>query len=1190
MKKFNLPTAYCKRPTAYCLLLTVLLLFSSTIMAATLIDEKFSSWPPAGWQIIDHSGNGAWTNHYAIHDWTSYIHKGDYPTNHNDTAAADAKHVNDATNPPVLFNTSLITPPLDLSDASYIVLYYDTVFFYSEYCSNYANVAVSTNNGASWVTALNWTGESHQKYGPGTNITVNISVAGGCSNALVRFHYYSSEDYYWEIDNVEIVVGTINPTDFDAKGVAENQIDLSWMTNEVGDEIIIARNISDSFGTPADGTVYNVSDNIGSSFVIYKGDEIGHSDSNLISEATEYFYKIWSVNSSTQYSEGVTAKAVSCVGTFPYMESFETDYGVWHNIEDCEHDWTRRSGTTPTFNTGPDGGANGSAYYIYTEASPPGSPDKTFLIEASFDFSESLNPELEFFYHMYGEEMGSLHIDVLDDSGAWHTNLWEKIGEQQTSSSAPWKSAIVDLQKFGEQSPLKVRFRGITAGLYYGDMAVDYITITNRPNNLFFTPKASNSSGHPGTTVQYNITALNLTTTNLDFNLTYSGFGGGTGWNETGPANTGLLIFRDSTNFTLNVTIDPNAAAEEAHTSVITSVSVDGVFTNSTEIITKCDWHYEIYSESFNVEKYHTNGWPNGWTNYFLGQTNNLGWFHGIERYLMLWAPAHDPAYGATNWFVSPAIDFSSGFDQIYLSFFFLHYSDPYVPMDHKQSVYVSSGSRNPNDGDYVKAADIDYGGNASWLYNLFDLSAFHGHSNVYIAIDYTSGNPMIAFDVVNIEGNKTGVKNAKLDSPTSFSLDAYQTAPAVTGSIYIAGSTGTSGPAAQVTAQFGYGLKNTVPFDNINWKWVDAVYSHSDDTHDYYVCGTAFPTVSGEMDCAFRFKNGFSSWIYADTNGSSNGYSKAAAGEMTVNMLPPIGELVKEQTMPKYIINAYTSVDNTLYDYAFADDFQFSSDTDINSIRWNAIYWGTGRTGYETGIVVKIYQNNPSGGGLPGAELYSEFIPGYSCEQVVKKDATYDININKYHIDLTTTFEAAANTKYWFSVQMQVPVQNESWGQIITSDPVSGQYGAQSDHGVWSLKDSDFGFALYGTQSPLLTAPVTQDFGSVELYMTSSVPLIVGNAGGGVLTGAVQNIFSPFFISGEINYFIPASSNIMLNTFFVPEAEGDFSQSVQLTGGGGKTVVFTGNAIPEPALFLILNFGFLILCIIKRQASNVNL
>jgi len=1174
MKKLNL-----KLFTAYCLLLSVLLISTTKLMAGIIIDEKFSSWPPANWQIVDHTGNGVWTNHYAIHNWTSYIHKGDYITNRNDTAAADSKHVNDYTNPPVVFSTSLITPPLDLSDVSYIVLNYDTVFFFSEYCSNYANVAVSTNSGATWIDILNWTGESHQKYGPGTNITLNISAAGGCPNALVRFFYYSEEDYYWEIDNVEIAAGTVNPTVFDARGATKSQIDLSWMTNEVGDGVIIARNLNDSFGTPTDGTVYNLGGNIGSSSVIYKGNGIEHSDSNFISEATEYFYKIWSMNSLTQYSEGVSAKAVSCVGSFPYMESFETDLGVWRGVKNNDFDWTRQSGPTPTGNSGPSSAFDGN-YYIYTDIKGGLYYNKAFLTEASFDFSESLNPEMEFFYHMYGAAIGSLQVKVLDEYGVWHTNLWKKSGEQQTSSDDPWRPAIVDLQKFGGQSPVKVRFEGISSNDYFGDTAVDYITITNRPNNLFFTPKTPGSSGHPGTTVQYNITALNITTTNLDFNLSYTGFGGGAGWNETGPSNTGFIIFRDSTNFTLTVNIDPNAAANEAHTSVITSVSVDGVFTNSTEIITKCDWHYEIYFEDFNGSEFTPGGWPCGWTNYFLGPVDE-GWFHGKDKYLMLWAPAHDPVYtsGVSNWFVSPAIDFSSGFDQIYLSFFFLHYSETSVPMDHKQSVYVSTGSRNPNDGDYVKASDINYGENAAWLYNLIDLSAFHGHSNVYIAIDYTSGNPMIAFDVVNIEGNRTRVKNAKLNSPTSFSLDSYQTAQAVTGSIYIAGSTGSNGPDTLVTAQFGYGLKDTNPLDNLNWRWNNAVYSYSDDDYDYYVCDTAFPTVSGEMNCAFRFKNGESSWVYADTIGSSNGYSISAAGEMTVNMLPPIGELVKEQTLPNYIINAFNSVYNTLYDYVFADDFQFTSDTDINSIRWEAIYWGTGRTGYETGIVLRIYQNNPTGGDLPGTELYSEFFPGYSCEQFVKKDDGYGMNILKYHIDLATTFEAAANTKYWVSLQMYVPVQNESWGQLVTTDSVSGQFGAQSDHGVWSLRDKDFGFELYGSQEPLLSVVATQDFGSVEMYVTSSVPLIVGNSGGGILAGAVQNISSPFFINGDTNYSVVASSFEMLDTYFVSDVEGDFEQNILLSGGGGKTVVFKGNAIPEPGfLFLILNFGFWIL------------
>jgi len=1152
--------------TAYWLLLTILLFATTTSFAAIILDEGFSSWPPANWQIVDHTGSGFWTNHFAIHSFTSYIHKNDPPGVDNDTAAADAKHTNDYIDPPIVFDTSLITPPLDLSGIEYVVLNYDTVFYYSAFCSNYANVAVSTNSGASWISAFNWTGESHQKYGPGTNVAVNISAAAGCSNALVRFHYYSAEDYYWEIDNVVIAAGTVNPTVFKAKGVAENQIDLSWMTNEVGDKVIIARNLSGSFGTPTDGTVYNNGDNIGSASVIYKGTDISHNDSDFILEGTEYFYKIWSVNSLTQYSQGVTAKAVSCIGSFPYMESFEADFGAWRGVENNDYNWTRQSGPTPTVSTGPMNAFDGN-YYIYTDIKGPLYYDKPFLIETSFDFSNSINPEMEFFYHMYGSAIGTLQVDVLDETGAWHNAIWIKSGEQQTSSEAPWKSAIIDLQGFGEQSPVKVRFKGVSGNDYYGDMAVDYITVTNRPNNLFFTPKAPGVSGHPGDTVQYNVTVINLTTTNLDFNLSYSGFGGGGGWNESGPANTGFLNFRENTNFTLNVTVDPNAIAEEAHTSVITSVSLDGVYTNSTEIITKCNWHYEIYSENFNEEFY----WPFGWTNYSLGQVGEK-WFYGIDKYTLLFAPTHDPTSGATNWFVSPAIDFNSGFDQIYLSFYFLFYSNPYVPMNHKQSVYVSTGSRNPNDGDYVKVSDIDYGANGSWCYNQMDLSAFHSYSNVYLAFDYTSGNPMIAFDVVNIEGNKTSVKNSKINSPVSFSIEAYQNIPAVTGAIYIAGSTGSAGPDSQVVAQFGYGLKDTNPFDN-KWKWSDAVYSSSDADYDYYVSETNIITISGDIDYAFRFKNGESVWVYADVDGSSNGYVKSDAGKMTVNMIAPKGELIKEQALPTYIVNAYNSVNDGVDDIRFADDFIFQSDAEINSIRWDGIYWGVGRTYYETGFIVKVYADNSAGGGtnLPGAELYSEFAQGYLCEQLVNFDTGFGMNFYKYHLNLASTFHAAANTKYWFSVQLAVPVANERWGELITTDSTYGNQGAYYSSGIWSLRNNDFGFEFYGKQDPYLSAPMTQDFGEVELYVTSAVPLVVENIGGGVLTGALQTIFSPFFVSGDTNYFINSLSNITLNTFFVSDVEGDFLQEILLTGGEGQTVIFKGSAVPEPGCILLL-------------------
>ncbi len=1053
-------------PTAYCLLLTVLLISSPKIMAATLIDEEFESWPPSGWQVVNNAGAGVWTNHNAIHAWVNYINIDKPFGEQGDVAVADADYFN------AEIDTSLITPPLDLSDHSYIVLYYDTVYNDAHWLDDYADVDVSTNNGSSWINVLHWEGESQRKYGPGTNITINISVAAGCPNALIRFHYFGPGDYWWEIDNVVILADTIDPTEFEAKGVAKTQIDLSWVTNEVGDEVIIARSLADSIGTPADGTFYGVGNNIGSGSVIYKGNETGYYDSNFIFEATEYFYKIWSVNSKTQYSAGISASTFSCVGTFPYLESFESNLGVWQHVVDSDFDWTRRSGTTPSSSTGPNGGANGSDYYIFTEATSPGSPNKSFSIEASFDFITSPNPELAFFYHMYGEYMGSLIVDVCDDSGNWHSNIWEISGEQQTSYSDPWKQTTVEMQQFGGQSPVKIRFRGVTGAEFSSDMAVDYITISNRPGALFFTPASQSKSGNPGNNIQYEISALNLIGENSDFNLTYTGFGGGGGWNETGPANTGLINYRTATNFIVNVIIDPNAVANETHTSIVTSVSIDGAFTNSAIIITKCDWNYDIYYEGFNTQAHMPNGWPNGWTNYHLGQAIE-GWFHGIDKYSLYWWPTHDYADGATNWFASPGIDLSGGANQIFLDFYFAY--DTRYLLIHTQSVYVSAGSRDPNDGDYVKVSDIDFIGGGNWQRNIVDLSAFQGKSNVYIAIDYTSGNPLIAFDDIDIYGYKTGVDNAEIISPTSFSMGSYQMSPSVTGAIAIAGSTGTSGPAAQVTAQFGYGLRNVYPFDDSHWIWFNAAYTHSDTTYDYFTFSDII-TVAGDLDYAFRFRNGESSWIYADTDGSSNGYLKAAAGKMTVNMLTPKGGLIKEQTLPENIINAYSSVDNMVVNYIVADDFEFTVDTAIKSVRWEALYWGSGRSGFESGISFKIYQNDSSGGDHPGTELYSELIPGYSCEQFIKGDIGYDMY--KYHIDLTSPFTTIKNTKYWFSVQLVTSVGTESWGQITTPDPVSGQSAVQIDGSSWVAIGEDIGFELYGsaTNSGALSGVISRE------------------------------------------------------------------------------------------------------------------
>ena len=161
-------------------------------------------------------------------------------------------------------------------------------------------------------------------------------------------------------------------------------------------------------------------------------------------------------------------------------ESFETGFGVWTNIGGDDIDWTRTNIATPSSGTGPDTAHDGS-WYIYIEASgfALNYPDKTASVQAAFDFTNLLDPELQFRYHMYGMNgnMGTLSVDVYD--GAWHSNVWTRTGNDQTSEADPWTGTNVDLSAYEDTNGINIRFRGKTGG-WDSDMAIDAIRIVGQ--------------------------------------------------------------------------------------------------------------------------------------------------------------------------------------------------------------------------------------------------------------------------------------------------------------------------------------------------------------------------------------------------------------------------------------------------------------------------------------------------------------------------------------------------------------------------------------------------------------------------------------------------------------------------------------------------------------------------------------
>ena len=83
---------------------------------------------------------------------------------------------------------------------------------------------------------------------------------------------------------------------------------------------------------------------------------------------------------------------------------------------------------------------------------------------------------MAFYYHMYGATIGSLQVQMSEDSScddlsAW-TTVWSKNGEMGYA----WQSASIN--SFGSNIYTCLRFYSVSGSSYTGDIAIDEVTIT----------------------------------------------------------------------------------------------------------------------------------------------------------------------------------------------------------------------------------------------------------------------------------------------------------------------------------------------------------------------------------------------------------------------------------------------------------------------------------------------------------------------------------------------------------------------------------------------------------------------------------------------------------------------------------------------------------------------------------------
>ena len=178
---------------------------------------------------------------------------------------------------------------------------------------------------------------------------------------------------------------------------------------------------------------------------------------------------------------------------WPFSENFES-FDTCSTVFDCgatvcplsngflnldngtedDHDWRITFGPTPTADTGPTADHNpGSTLgkYAYMEPSNGCELATALMYTPCIEIpATAADPEMTFWFHMFGSDIGQLRVDVFADE-VWNLDVSiPLIGDQFNV----WRQRIVNLTPWKGKTVL-CRFRGVTGTGFEGDIAIDDI-------------------------------------------------------------------------------------------------------------------------------------------------------------------------------------------------------------------------------------------------------------------------------------------------------------------------------------------------------------------------------------------------------------------------------------------------------------------------------------------------------------------------------------------------------------------------------------------------------------------------------------------------------------------------------------------------------------------------------------------
>lgn len=170
---------------------------------------------------------------------------------------------------------------------------------------------------------------------------------------------------------------------------------------------------------------------------------------------------------------GVTCGSGS--STFIFTEEFDAASGWTGDLNNGNGSWEIPD-DSGSGGTGPDAAFSGANFMNY-EASG-GASNTASAVSPAIDLTTATDgAELSFYMHAYGDDMGTLNVNVGTSASGPFTTLFTQTGEIQTSGTEAWVPVGINLDTYlGQVIYIEFSHTGTGSG-FEGDMSIDLVRV-----------------------------------------------------------------------------------------------------------------------------------------------------------------------------------------------------------------------------------------------------------------------------------------------------------------------------------------------------------------------------------------------------------------------------------------------------------------------------------------------------------------------------------------------------------------------------------------------------------------------------------------------------------------------------------------------------------------------------------------